>query len=117
MAEYTKGEWKVTGDEPETLTTEDNVRIGCINGELDQHIAFTGGGTIEQNLANAHLIAAAPDLYKAIRMACVCMSFKYGSEGDINEGCKDAESNCGGGAAYAYKKMREALAKADNKEV
>ena len=59
MANYTKGEWKV----------ESETEVVC----GDRLIANTGGYTNnysfprQENIANAHLIAAAPELYKALK--------------------------------------------------
>jgi hypothetical protein len=65
---YTKGEWKVE---------EDN--LGCKNIIVDKQEIFSIGGDTneigyttglsneEQDLANAHLIAAAPEMYEALK--------------------------------------------------
>lgn len=58
--EYTKGDWKVTD-------YGSHIRIGAVStveeGELDEHVC------IIHNIseANARLIAAAPDLYEALK--------------------------------------------------
>lgn len=54
---------------PKTLIGESSVEIACIPHETYDAIDVFGkrrGGTEEEHLANAHLIAAAPDLYAAL---------------------------------------------------
>ena len=64
MNKYTKGEWKInpTGD-------INDLHIGCVCrfqtlGIADVETEYTGE---EEALANAHLIAAAPDLLEACK--------------------------------------------------
>lgn len=69
--EYTKGEWAVTNTAFERFSTFRGKRTGArtfvTNGfELDE-IAEVQGDTEEEAEANAHLIAAAPDMYQALK--------------------------------------------------
>ena len=62
---YTKGEWKYyKKDYPEFLGHKMESRY-IVKGLTV--IAEMGGGTKEEAKANAHLIAAAPDMYEALR--------------------------------------------------
>ncbi len=66
--EYTKGEWKVIkthGDAP----WQEGRAIVC-DKKLIADLSIYGGGLIETVVnANAYLIAAAPDMYKALKQA------------------------------------------------
>ena len=53
------------------------------------------------------------DLYEACKTACASMTLKYASDGDKDDGYIEVKRNYGGGQAYAYRLMREALAKKD----
>jgi hypothetical protein len=61
--EYTKGEWRVVADPLGKFTD--------IFGEIGMPITTIthSGMNIGQDIANAHLIAAAPDMYEALKMA------------------------------------------------
>lgn len=63
MAKFTKGEWKVRD-----YQTEDGEYDVCtIDGGLDAMIARVGGVTaLKDAQANAHLIAAAPEMYQKL---------------------------------------------------
>jgi len=68
MSKHTKGPWFITGN----MTRYVEARIG---GGLIQEVAAVGptnadGGYGEQQEANAHLIAAAPDLLEALESMC-----------------------------------------------
>ena len=73
--------------------------------------------SLQESEANANLIAAAPKYDEATKQACVAMSLRYGYDGDLELGYKEVEEKFGGGMAYAYKLLREAiaLAKAEGK--
>jgi len=62
MAEFTKGEW--------TATSSDG-QVGVINKQCLYRIADCrkSGLSDEENSANAHLIAAAPEMYEALKYA------------------------------------------------
>jgi len=90
--EYTKGEWEVTKHRP-----LDNLVIVIKHGEHaynDDRICQVD--VAPKAKANAHLIAAAPDMYEALRM------LSYGSDSDIE---------------LAKILGRKALAKAEGKDV
>lgn len=55
------------------------------------------------------------DLVKALKSACVAMSFKYGFDGDKDLGAMEADKKYGSSFGSVYLEMREALAKASGK--
>ncbi len=65
MPNYTKGEWEAGSHNDEPLARSEMV----IYGEDDQRVAEvcrTGFTPYEEAQANAHLIAAAPDMYQKL---------------------------------------------------
>jgi len=69
---YTKGEWTVTDSAFERFHTYRSKRTGArifvtTGMELDE-IAEVQGDTEEEAQANANLIAAAPDMYEALKL-------------------------------------------------
>jgi hypothetical protein len=63
MPEFTKGEWKVDLESGE-ITVNDSMVIGTVYGSDDYPCCDED--ISEECKANAHLIAAAPDMYEAI---------------------------------------------------
>lgn len=63
-AQFTPGPWRVSEFEKGT-----NSKLRLIMGADDWSIAHVGKRTREENAVNAHLIAAAPDLYNACQLA------------------------------------------------
>lgn len=64
QAKYTSGPWRFKGFDPEFNT------VPVINSgsyDLGVHFLGTHGLTNEEKEANAHLIAAAPDLFDALQ--------------------------------------------------
>ena len=68
---YSKGEWEVTDSGFNRFTTYRNKRTGgrifVTFGEDLELIAEVQGDSQEEAEANAHLIAAAPELYEAMK--------------------------------------------------
>ncbi|KKL87953.1 hypothetical protein LCGC14_1929560 [marine sediment metagenome] len=69
--EFTKGEWKVTDSAFSRYTTYRSNRTGgrafvTVTEDLEQ-VAEAQGSTQEEAEANAHLIAAAPAMYEALK--------------------------------------------------
>ena len=62
MSKYTPGPWRIGTPPPSGEQT-----IGTMRGMMVA-VAATGVGMAEETLANARLIAAAPDLLEALRM-------------------------------------------------
>ena len=60
---YTKGEWKAK----ERLNDNCIRIISTLDGSFQTHIIGEVFGTHGEDLANAHLIAAAPALYRALK--------------------------------------------------
>ena len=136
MTDYTKGEWRIheqAGWEQDDDILIESVQVNpapkgqkrttpiatmtLFDAEANAHlIAATVNACIKLNPDNPQAVSESiPKLYEACKLACCCMSFRFNSEGDIDVGAKEAEHNYGGGAAYAYRKMREALASVDRK--
>jgi len=95
--EYTKGEWKVAH--------EYNVAVG------NRGVASCGGYTsnmsdadkiTQENIANAHLISASPDMYEALKEI-------------LPENTGYMESMSWESYNKAIKQIRQALAKAEGK--
>ena len=59
MMEITKGKWKVVGAN----------HVYCDINESESRLIAKIGGEDEETEANAHLIAAAPDMYEALKDA------------------------------------------------
>lgn len=70
MADFTKGEWNIYP------TNHTGVDLKIAIHILDQGIAYLSKDLVNY-LANAHLIAAAPDMYEALK-ALVEYHQKYG---------------------------------------
>jgi hypothetical protein len=68
MAKFTKGEWKVVEETPNRnrIYIEDGKRRYSVYA-LYGHFVNTDEVTVEEAQANARLIAAAPDLYEALK--------------------------------------------------
>lgn len=68
---YTKGEWKQTSS---GFEFGNGIRK-FVSQQNGGHyiIAEVGGKTENEALSNAHLIAAAPDLYEALKVALTCV--------------------------------------------
>ena len=72
---FTKGTWKVRDDGHGLIFVEVKKGLGMIIGRKN-----------EQNIANAHLIAAAPEMYAAITLAKVTLDNLWKKTGSL--GCK-----------------------------
>lgn len=57
MNNYTKGKWKIVSDEMSILICDEVGRV----------IVVVKDGSYEEKVANAQLIASAPDLYEALK--------------------------------------------------
>ena len=57
IMEYTKGEWTVDTESIATVVMAERTKVAVVYGYSD-----------EEELANAHLIAAAPALYEALKI-------------------------------------------------
>ena len=102
---YTKGDWEITDSAFSRFTTYRKHRTGgrtfvttLLSREL---IAEAQGDTQEEAEANAHLIAASPDMYEALRQAWALLATRCHIPA-----IKSAADICG-----------KALAKAEGKEV
>lgn len=111
MSAWTNGPW--------TLGNEDNsccdVDTGKTTITLDRHDPNSGVPIIEREemLANAHLVAAAPDLYEALEGFCFAVSLRYGAyDGTDDQAAATVEMAHGGLVAQGYLNARRILAKA-----
>jgi len=97
---YTKGEWKVTKHKP-----LDNYVIAVLGEKqyLDDTICQLGYSP--NMLANAHLIAAAPDMYEALQELT-----EITHDLGLGDGSPDPQVEA------SNRKARQALAKAEGKE-
>ena len=62
---YTKGEWKASIDKQFNIIRIVSDKVAVVVSKVGPHIMEYG--THPENLANAHLIAAAPDMYEALK--------------------------------------------------
>ncbi len=96
---YTKGEWKVYQDgmaQRTSVVSEDGIGFFRANiADLDRKN--------KEYVANAHLIAAAPNMYEALKTIAPNIRFMY-------EGHRDDA-----GLRYKYELLEQALAKAEGK--
>jgi len=95
--EYTKGEWKVIQKKASKVPFFDGFTLSVEGGKL--LIALCDRekwDNKKQRLANAHLIAAAPDAYKELKEA-----YDMG----LFDGCDDIQFN----------RIKQALAKAEGR--
>lgn len=72
MSKHTPGPWKVINDS--VWSVDAGI---CI-------VRFAGGNLVEESLENARLIASAPDLLEALRMA-MCYVSNEGSEEEYQQ--------------------------------
>lgn len=74
---YTKGEWKAICNDLEGLI------IFADKSKIAKPYYFQGIKTNGEFLANAYLIAAAPDMYEALKLIASCKSSVAGDVVDI----------------------------------
>lgn len=81
---FTPGPWKVR-----TLNCEDHRGMGWVEGANGTDIACCGAMDVweHENKANAHLIAAAPDLLEALRQTVDSLDYWFRRYGDPH-GCE-----------------------------
>jgi hypothetical protein len=94
---YTKGEWKVKDDRPHfsiQVGRQNIASISSLNNMLN-----------DEKLANAHLIAAAPEMYEALRELS-----EITHDLGLGDGTPDPQIEA------SNKKARQALAKAEGRE-
>ncbi len=109
--DYTKGEWKLE------LRPADNVyRIRTDNDIIADVFGING-----EDKASAHLIAAAPELYEALRKAHDALDFINGKWGTKQELCLFCHSDKYDASGIVHRvkcpiaESRKALAKAEGK--
>ena len=102
---HTRGPWEVctgiTGTRPLEGKTSEGRPAAWVQGR-DYTFAQASGETAEEALANAALIAAAPDLAEALRLALDTIASLHGHYcPDCKGGCPDLETIAIGRAAIA----------------
>lgn len=108
--EYTKGEWKKNGNKIEVFS--------C--GVVAQCPAPDNGGVFEF-VANAQLIASAPELYEALRgilntsVCDICYEDECGGFISCNKGRDGERCQCHNKVDQAESNAHQALAKAEGK--
>jgi len=65
---HTKGEWKVSDNW--NVTTDNRLIVSCGGFSDGTH------ETHDENIANAHLISAAPDMYEALKVAVAILKME-----------------------------------------
>lgn len=80
MTNWTKGPWFINDTYSTFLEISGNDEIDVCQVEADYDELNQCYMANNENKANAHLIASAPDLYEALESMCYFMSWKYGDE-------------------------------------
>jgi len=77
---YTKGEWKAEQDAANSIRifSQDSEQISSV-------MDYDGNDITEEMEANAHLIAAAPDMYEALLSALGAIATEDSGEGWVKE--------------------------------
>lgn len=68
---FTPGPWKIS------KVLSDKHRFAIVNEGIDQHLIAE---VVKNNINNAHLIAAAPDMYVALKNTCSTFLLNIGME-------------------------------------
>lgn len=72
---FTRGPW--TAEMPRWTAPTDERHVYDIHGQLIARIPLAGTlQSINETIANAHLIAAAPEMYEAVETALECLENK-----------------------------------------
>ena len=107
---FTPGPWKVTLPYTEglNLRTVEQDTAADYRGSICNlgHCEHISGINNEEMLANATLIAAAPDMYEALKELLPCVGWSNFTDAELQR-----EHELGNGAAIKIMKARAALAK------
>lgn len=109
---HTKGPWRLTGWPPLDGTADMTVTATSAHGNpiwlgrvYGQGLGVSESAATREAVANARLIAAAPELLEALKNLA---NFPYGHERTT---CSDGEPYCDCGFGAAIEKAREGVAR------